>query len=139
MILTREIIIKINESNFSYWTELGYDDVIIGETIIIPIELLSVGSHYKIDCKCDGCGIIKEVIFKNYVKYDNNWGEYYCRKCSEKKRKKTLLENHGVEYPIQNKLIKERIKNTMIEKFGVDNPSKSKEIIEKKKNKNGSS
>ena len=59
MILTREIIIKINESNFSYYEELGYD-VTIGEALVIPIELLSTGSKYKIDCKCDGCGVIKE-------------------------------------------------------------------------------
>lgn len=132
MILTREIIVKINESNFSYYEELGYD-VTIGEALIIPIELLSTGSHYKIDCKCDGCGIVKEVIFKNYVKYDNKWGEYYCRKCSEKKRKETLKENYGVEYPIQNKEIRKKIESTMIRKFGVDNPSKSKEVIQKKK------
>lgn len=132
MILTREIIIRINESNFSYYEELGYD-VMIGETLEIPIELLSTGSHYRIDCKCDGCEVVKEVMFKNYIKYGNKWGEYYCRKCSEKKRKETLIQNHGVEYPIQNKEIKDKIKNTMIEKWGVDNPSKSREIIDKKK------
>lgn len=56
---------------------------------------MSKGSHYKIKCKCDGCGIEKEVIFKNYVKYDNIWGEYSCRKCSETKRKETLRKNFG--------------------------------------------
>jgi hypothetical protein len=132
MILTREILIKINESNYSYYEELGYD-VSIGETIEIPIELLSTGSHYKIECKCDGCGIQKEVIFKNYVKYDNRWGEYYCRKCSESKRKATLKENWGVEYPIQHKEIRKKIEKTMVQKFGVDNPSKSKEILSRKK------
>jgi len=131
MILTREILIKINESNYSYYEELGYD-VTIGETLEIPIELLSTGSHYKIECKCDGCGIQKEVIFKNYVKYDNRWGEYFCRKCSEYKRKATLKENYGVEYPIQNKEIQKKIVKTMIQKFGVDNPSKSKEILSRK-------
>lgn len=131
MILTREILIKINESNFQYYEELGYD-ITIGETLEIPIELLSIGSHYKIECKCDGCGIQKEVIFKNYVKYNNRWGEYYCRKCSENKRKATLKQNWGVEYPIQNKEIRKKIEKTMIQKFGVDNPSKSKEILARK-------
>ena len=131
MILTREILIKINESNYSYYEELGYY-VTIGETLEIPIELLSTGSHYKIECKCDGCGVQKEVIFKNYVKYDNRWGEYFCRKCSESKRKATLKENYGVEYPIQSKEIRKRIEKTMIQKFGVDNPSKSKEILARK-------
>jgi len=131
MILTREILIKINESNYSYYEELGYD-VSIGETLEIPIELLSTGSHYKIECKCDGCGVQKEVIFKNYVKYDNRCGEYFCRKCSESKRKATLKENYGVEYPIQSKEIRKKIEKTMIQKFGVDNPSKSKEILARK-------
>jgi late competence protein required for DNA uptake (superfamily II DNA/RNA helicase) len=123
MILTREIEIKINEANYQYYDDLGYD-VVIGEIIKIPIELMSKGSHYKIKCKCDGCGIEKEVIFKNYVKYDNNFGEYYCRKCSEVKRKETLRKNFGVDYPIQNKKVLNKMKNTLIEKYGVDNTSK---------------
>lgn len=123
MILTREIEIKINESNYQYYDDLGYE-VAIGEIIKIPIELMSKGSHYKIKCKCDGCGIEKEVIFKNYVKYDNKFGEYYCRKCSESKRKETLRKNFGVDYPIQNKKVLNKMKNTLIEKYGVDNISK---------------
>jgi hypothetical protein len=123
MILTRVIDIKINESNFQYYEDLGYD-VTIGENIQIPIELMSKGSHYKITCKCDGCSIEKDVIFKNYIKYDNNWGEYYCRKCSEVKRKKTLRENFGVDYPIQNKKVLSKMKKTLVEKYGVDNISK---------------
>ena len=123
MILTRDIDIKISESNYQYYDDLGYD-VAIGENIKIPVELMSKGSHYKIVCKCDGCGIEKEVIFKNYIKYDNNWGEYYCRKCSERKRKETLRKNFGVDYPIQNKKVLSKMKNTLIEKYGVDNISK---------------
>lgn len=123
MILTREIEIKINESNYQYYDDLGYD-VAIGEIIKIPIELMSKGSHYKIKCKCDGCGIEKEVIFKNYVKYDNKFGEYYCRKCSESKRKETLRKNFGVDYPIQNKKVLGKMKKTLIDKYGVDNISK---------------
>jgi hypothetical protein len=123
MILTREIEIKINESNYQYYDDLGYD-VAIGENIKIPVELMSKGSHYKIVCKCDGCGIEKEVIFKNYIKYDNNWGEYFCRKCSERKRKETLRKNFGVDYPIQNKKVLSKMKKTLISKYGVDNISK---------------
>jgi len=123
MILNRDIDIKISESNYQYYDDLGYD-VAIGENIKIPVELMSKGSHYKIVCKCDGCGIEKEVIFKNYIKYDNNWGEYFCRKCSERKRKETLRKNFGVDYPIQNKKVLNKMKNTLIEKYGVDNISK---------------
>ena len=114
MILTREIKVKINETNYSYYENLGYDPY-LGDELIIPIELLSKGSHYRIDCKCDSCGIVKSVIFKNYMKYDNKWGEYSCRKCSESKRKKTLVKNWGVEYPIQNKEIRKKIKRKKID------------------------
>ena len=129
MILTREINIKINESNFSYYENLGYE-ITLGEELIIPIELLSRGSHYKIKCKCDNCSVEKEVIFKNYMKYGNTWGVYYCRKCSETKRKKSLRENFGVDYPIQNKKILQKMKKTLYSKYGVDNISK-KEINKK--------
>ena len=124
MILTREIEIKINESNYQYYEDLGYD-ISIGEIITIPVELLPNGSHYKIKCKCDGCGIEKEVIYKNYLKYDNKkWGDYSSRKCSEEKRKETLRKNFGVDYPIQNKKVLSKMKKTLIEKYGVDNISK---------------
>ena len=125
MILSREINIKITESSYNYYDNLGYD-VYISEEIIIPVELLPKGSHYKIKCKCDSCGLEKEVIYKNYLKYDNNWGEYYCRKCSEYKRKETLRKNFGVDYPIQNKKVLQKMKKTLVEKYGVDNISKNK-------------
>lgn len=125
MILTREIHIKITEHNYQYYDELGYDTA-LGETIVIPVELLPKGSHYKIKCQCDGCGTEKDVIFKNYLKYDNKFGDYFCRKCSEAKRKKTLRKNYGVDYPIQNKRLLGKMRETLIEKYGVDNISKKK-------------
>jgi hypothetical protein len=114
LILTREIKLRINESNLHHYENMGYE-ISIGEEITIPVELLTKGSHKKILCKCDSCSIEKEVIFKNYVKYGNVWGEYFCRKCSEEKRKKSLMDNMGVEYPIQNKGVYKKIKQTLLE------------------------
>ena len=128
MILSREINVKITESNYNYYDDLGYD-VYISEEIVIPVELLPKGSHYKIKCKCDTCGIEKEVIYKNYLKYGNDWGDYYCRKCSEVKRKETLRKNFGVDYPIQNKKVLEKMKKTLVQKYGVDNISKNKKKL----------
>ena len=129
MILTEKVVVRINESNYEYYTELRFlsYDPVIGETIIVPPALLSTGSHYKILCKCDTCGVEKEVMYKNYLKYQiDKWGDYNCRKCSEEKRKKSLNDNYGVDYPIQNTDIKEQIKNTLIKNYGVDNPKKKK-------------
>jgi len=126
MILTREVIIKVTEASLQYYEELGYE-VSISEIIKIPVELLPNGSHFRIKCKCDLCGLEKEVIYKNYLKYDNkNWGDYSCRKCSEVKRKETLRANFGVDYPIQNKEVLSKMKVTLLSKYGVDNISKRK-------------
>ncbi len=127
MILTREIEVKITESNFQYFENLGYD-VVIGEVMDIPVELLSKGSNKKILCECDKCGTRKEVIFKNYMKYDNAWGFYTCRKCLEDKRKESLLKSYGVEYPLRSKVIENRMKKTMMDRYGVDNIKKKKNI-----------
>jgi hypothetical protein len=117
MILTREITITITDSNYSYYENLGYEDLMVGDNITIPIELLSKGSHTTVKCKCDSCGLEKDIIYKNFLKYKNQkWGEYFCRKCSEFKRKKTLKENIGVEYPIQNKEIRKKIEQTILNK-----------------------
>lgn len=127
MILTREITVKITESNYQYYEDMGYD-VMIGDELLIPIELLTKGSQYKIKCKCDGenCSIIKDVIFKNYVKYNNKWGYYYCRKCSESKRKKSLNDNWGCDYPIQNEEIYKKMKKSTISNLYEKKKSKSK-------------
>ena len=67
------------------------------------------------------------MVLINYLKYKNEkWGDYSCRPCSEDKRKKALKANIGVEYPIQDSKIKQRIKDTLIKKYGVDNPKKTK-------------
>lgn len=126
MILTREVNVRITESNYQYFEDLGYD-VMIGDEVLIPIELLTNGSNYKITCKCDGvnCDIIRDVVFKNYVKYNNVWGYYYCRNCSEHKRKKTLNQNWGCDYPIQNVELYNKMKKSTI-----------KNLYERKKSKN---
>ena len=110
MVLTRDVLIIINSGNHRYYTNMGYK-VYCGDEIYIPIELLSTGSQKKIICKCDSCGVEKEVIFKNYVKYGNKWLEYFCRKCSEPKRKQSLNLSCGVDYPYQNKEIRSKFKN----------------------------
>ena len=122
MILTKEIEVRITASNYRYYDECGYP-VYIGKEIIVPLALLSEGSHYKIRCECDECGIEKEMMYKNYLKYANaNYGEYNCRMCAEKKRKEALKNNYGVEYPLQNKGLEKKMNKTIKEKYGVDNP-----------------
>ena len=61
MILSREIIVKINESNFQYFENLGYD-ISIGDELITPIELLSKELLYLIIDKIIISRIIKRLL-----------------------------------------------------------------------------
>lgn len=106
------------------------------------------------------CG--NELKFRDML---NGFNEFCSRKCSLKsevvkeRRKKTSIENwgvdnpsksdiikkrviqtnkekFGVEYPLQSKEIKDDLKNKFLEKWGVDNPSKLKIVREKAENTN---
>lgn len=46
-------------------------------------------------------------------------------------RKKTMLDRYGVEYPIQNKAIRDKIDKTNLKKYGVTNVAKNKDIGKK--------
>jgi hypothetical protein len=62
-------------------------------------------------------------MYKNYLKYAiKNYGEYHCRACAEKKRKEALNSNYGVDYPLQNKDLNDKMRNSIKNKFGVENP-----------------
>lgn len=104
MILTESVEVKITLRNIEHFKKFGYDYIYLGCILDIPVALIQRGSQQKILCKCDNCGIEREVIYKNYIKYlgDDTWGKYECRKCCEYKRKNTLMKNHGVEYPYQS-------------------------------------
>jgi len=51
------------------------------------------------------------------------------------KIKQTCMEKYGVVNPSQNIKIQEKIKRTLIEKYGVDHPSKIQEVQEKRKHR----
>jgi late competence protein required for DNA uptake (superfamily II DNA/RNA helicase) len=134
MILTKTVKIKITHSNYTHFEDLDYE-MYIGETIDVSVEHLQSGSGIKIKCKCDNCGVEKDVIFKNYLKYNVSWGTYYCRKCSDVKRKETMQKRWGVDSPIKHDVIKEQIKKTTQKLYGVDNAIKSP-IIHNRRRKN---
>lgn len=103
MITNNIATVKITEKNLDHFYNLGYD-VYLGESIEVPVVILQDTSHYILKCICDSCGVEKDVTYKNYIKYKNEkFGDYNCRKCSDKKRVKTLNKNHGVDSPLQKK------------------------------------
>lgn len=129
MILQHEIDININNSNYKYYKELGYDTT--KKTLTIKTKDLSKGSNVKINVKCDICGCIKCIKYNSLIK-NNYIDNYLCIKC---KRKKNLLEKYGVENIFQLEKIKEKIKEINKKKRNVEYVSQSEEIKEKIKKK----
>lgn len=116
--------ITINSSNYQHFKKLGYD-VEEGYVRNVPIEHVMKSSHIDVLVSCDKCGQEKLMMYKTYNKYKNG---YFCRKCAEEKRKKTLMKNFKVEYPAQNFEIQEKMKQTTLKNYGYDNVSKVPEF-----------
>ena len=134
MILDKNIEIKTTNKNISHYKNLGYD-IKSGDTIVIPISHLPIGSHKKImvSCQCN----IKKIEYRLYYKLTNKFTtQYYCNKCKQIKIVKTNLKKYGVSNVFQNIEIKEKIKKTNINKYGVPNPFMNKTINKKIENTN---
>ena len=79
MILTEYVEVKVTIRNLEHFYNFGYTYIYLGCYIDIPVALMQRGSQQEITCKCDVCGIEKDVIYKNYVKYlgGQTWGTYF--------------------------------------------------------------
>lgn len=167
ILLTKTVDMTITSRNANHYKEKGYDipmkysqslhkQVIdVGAIITVRVEDLSKTSKVKVQRKCDNCGKIQEVLYKDWkrqtlpelgdlckdcaikIKYPHAMKEKYGEVnpalvdvCKEK-RKQTCLEKYGVEYAIASDKVKEKIIDSYINKFGVDNPMKNKDVVAK--------
>ena len=155
MIKETELEIFINNRNISYYKKLGYN-VKNNSIINVKIEDINKNSKIKITAICEECGIENTINLEKYYKNEERQGYYGCKKCSRKKFRLTNIKNFGVDNPMKNAEIKnkveennlskygvkttlledntkEKIKNTLIEKYGIESPFLSKVIKEKSK------
>lgn len=98
--------------------------------ILSDVSKLTRWSKELILCKCDNCGIEREIRYCNYITYGYDNNNYMCPSC---KRKSNLMKKYGVENVFQLKEVKEKSKKTNLEKYGVENVSQSVEIQKKVK------
>ena len=72
------------------------------------------------------------------------WGKdgfrsYCCLDCAYKddahweRRRKTMIEHHGVEHPAQSPKILKKMMDTCVERYGVEHPTQSSEIVERRR------
>lgn len=132
MILDKNINITINSSNFKRFKLLGYDFVKCGQSVLIDVADLSLGSHVKVTAKCVNCHEEKKVEYCNY-KNQTKKSEYYCSDCKLVKSYKTCKDKYGVDNPSQSESIKEKKKSTHFKNYGVEHTFQSKINIEKRK------
>ena len=79
----QRVNIKISKRNIGIYRNCGYENLNIGNILSIDINELSKGSKVKVDVKCDYCGNIIKVAYKDYNNY--KFDKYSCAHCRQKK------------------------------------------------------
>jgi len=120
MIKEKEINIKIVGRNLNHYKNLGYDCK-VGDLVSVNINHIQKNSHRKITAICDNCGHENIISIQKYNKNYNNYNIYTCKQCSNIKIKNTNNKKYGVDYPLQNKDIYNKLVQGNIEKYGVKN------------------
>ena len=132
MILTKEIEIIVNARVVAYYRSLGYTTS-KNKKLIVKVEHLNKGSHSSIEVRCDICGNISKIKYKDYLAKTEFDSKYYCRenKCFTYKVKLSNIIKYGVENTSKLKEKQDKWKKTNLKKFGVENTFQSEIIKEK--------
>ena len=129
MILTKNILVKLNKGNLSYFRRIcNNKELQIDKEVNVDVSLLSYTSNYIISTKCDNCCSINDITIYSYNRNISNGGFYHCKKCKNIKYKNTCIEKYGIDNFSKTSKFVEKSKNKYIEKYGVDNPMKNDEI-----------
>lgn len=146
MIVNDKVLLKITHKSHKYYKSKGYD-VNVGDEVEISISDLPLGSHIKIDIRCDSCGFERKYIYQGYIKYTkNNTIPYYCNKCNSIRIKESFEKRFGEgitnsmhveEYrnrqrenlnkSLTNEVIENRIKTNNL-RYGVNSPCQNEDI-----------
>jgi hypothetical protein len=158
MILDKQAEVKISSSNYKYYKELGYL-FNNGDTIIVDVKDLTIGSKSIVNIECDYCNQIKQSTYRNYLINIKKMNKFACHGCGYQKNKELNMIKYGVENtlcldhvinsrfltnikkyggksPFSSKTVKDKAKLTNIEKYGFENVFQNIEIIEKIKKTN---
>lgn len=111
---------------------------------LIPIENLPEMSSERVICVCDICGKeISRILKHYYIAIKKHNGTYICKDCfnhdkkilenRKKNMKETCLEKYGVDNPLKDEMVKNKIKNTLMNKYNVEYSGQIKQAQEKRK------
>jgi hypothetical protein len=135
MLITKDVEVKYNNNNYKHYLNLGYD-FNYGDIMRVPIDHLIKGSGKLVEVKCDICGKIRKIPYKNYIKcHTFNLDVCSKKSCTQVKIKKANLLKYGNEcYYFTEDFIKKSNK-TKLQKYGdinYNNPEKNKQTNLKK-------
>ena len=131
LLITKEVDLIVNGKNRKHLEQKGY---IIpksldnrgrmrtprGTTIKVKVEDLSLGSHTRVIVKCDYCGAIKNISYKDYIKcHDEELGDC-CHRCEYIKYQRTMIAKYGIDNPNFVPEIKNKVLETNRKKYGYD-------------------
>jgi hypothetical protein len=95
MIVNQKILIKITHKSYKFYNLKGYE-MNVGDEIEVLVSDLPIGSHLKIDIKCDLCGLERSYIYQGYMRYTkNNTIPYYCNRCNSVRVKESFEKRFG--------------------------------------------
>jgi hypothetical protein len=124
MILDSYINVEVKRGNVRFYKEKY--NCKVGDFINVEVGDLPNGTNLKILVKCDICAKEKMLMYIKYLKNIGRQGYYSCSsKCSTEKKRKTFVDNYGVDNPNKSDIVKNQKKSTCLLKYGVDNPNKS--------------
>ena len=150
MIITKKIILKVSSKNLTHYLSKGFH-IKTGDIIEIKPEDLPLTSKTKVECECDICKKIKNILYFTYLRNIEKYGYYTCGgKCASYKIKKTSNQKYGVdsftqtdEYLIKSRKTKkykygdekyinvDKQKQTNLERYGVEFYMSSDEFRQK--------
>ena len=131
MLVPNQLIeVKVIGYTLQHYKSLGYD-VKMFDTIMVPPEHLTSGSKVVVDVQCDICGDKMSRQYKKYIR-SHTYGFDTCFKCKTSRTRQTCMDRYGVNSPMQNAEVREKLQHSIREKYGVDNVSQSDAIKRKK-------
>ena len=124
--------IPMKKASDTYYRRTGKEYVYdTNKTIIVKTNDLPEKSNVYVEVLCDMCQKnVMSVRYADYNKIVNTTGSYVCKECSYIKKEQTNISRYGDSY-VKTEEFKEKRKKTCIDKYGVENPLQNKEIVEK--------
>ncbi len=137
MLVSEYAVLKWNSANRKRYVDLGYSFTKWKDEFLVKIEHLTNTARAFVEVKCDYCGEIRCITYKDYITMRNrtSTNKDSCNKneCMQKKREENNIIVYGVKDASQTEEVRIKRINTIKSKYGEEYNSALEvpEIIDK--------